>query len=205
MSADSMAAPSSGYPVRFDVEYPEKLSRLLNNIPYLKAILLIPHFIILILLAIIGLVVGIIAWFGILFTGNYPRGLFNFVVNLQRWGHNASVYYLMLRDEYPPFSGEAGQYSPVRYEVDYPEKLSRLLNNIPYLKSILLIPHIIVLIFLFLGYVVVNFIAWWAILFTGKYPRGLFDYTVGVFRWSARVNAYSAMLTDAYPPFSMKP
>jgi hypothetical protein len=205
MSTDTMAAPDSGYPIRFDVEYPEKLSRLLNNIPYLKAILLIPHFVVLILMALVAFLFSFIAWFAILFTGKYPRGLFDFVVNVQRWGYNVNSYYSMMRDEYPPFSGDAGKYPPVTYEVDYPVKLSRLLNNIPYLKSILLIPHIVILVFLIIGYLVVVFIAWWAILFTGKYPRGLFDYAVGLSRWSARVNAYSAMLTDKYPPFSMKP
>jgi hypothetical protein len=205
MSDGTMAAPPTGYPVRFDVEYPEKLSRLLNNIPYLKALLLIPHIVVIVLMAFVAALFGFIAWFAILFTGTYPRGMFDFVVNVQRWGHNITAYYSMMRDEYPPFSGEAGKYPPVTYEVDYPAKLSRLLNNIPYLKALLLIPHIVVLLLLLIGYVVVVFIAWWAILFTGRYPRGLFDYAVGVFRWSARVNAYASMLTDAYPPFSMKP
>lgn len=205
MSAEAMAAPSSGYPVRLDVEYPEKLSRLLNNIPYLKLILAIPHLIILLILGLLAGVVYIIAWFGILFSGKYPRGLFDFVVDIQRWSTNVNTYSYMMRDEYPPFSGEAGQYAPITYEVDYPERSSRLLNNIPYLKYILLIPHIVVLLFLAVGWLVVYFIAWWAILFTGTYPRGMFDYSVGVFRWASRVNAYALMLTDAYPPFSMKP
>jgi hypothetical protein len=130
--------------------------------------------------------------------------MFNFVVNVQRWIHNVNVYEVMMRDEYPPFSGESGKYPSVTYEVDYPDRLSRLLNNIPYLKLILLIPHFIVLIFLFIAWLVVYFIAWWAILFTGKYPGGMFDFSVGAFRWSSRVSAYAAMMTDKYPPFSMK-
>src|SRR3990172_2428157 len=93
---------------------------------------------------------------------------------------------------------------PVRFDVEYPEKLSRLLNNIPYLKAILLVPHIIVLLVMWIIAGVLGFIAWWAILFTGKYPQGLFDYSVGVLRWLARVSAYSSMLTDEYPPFSLK-
>lgn len=204
MTETMTATPTPDSPVHFDVQYPEKLSRLLNNIPYLKFILAIPHFIILIFLGFAAAVVGFIAWWAILFTGKYPRGLFDFYVNVQRWGINLNAYEYMLRDEYPPFSGEAGRYAPVVYSVAYPEKLSRLLNNIPYLKILLLIPHFIVLIFLTIGWLVVYFIAWWAILFTGKYPRGMFDYTVGVVRWSTRVSAYSAMLTDKYPPFSLK-
>ena len=204
METTGVAAPAPGYPVRFDVEYPEKLSRLLNNIPYLKAILLIPHIIVLLVMWIIAGVLGFIAWWAILFTARYPRGLFDFVVNVQRWGLNVYGYNAMMRDEYPPFSGDDGKYPPASYSVQYPDRLSRLLNNIPYLKSVLLIPHIIVLIFLLIGSAVVTFIAWWAILFTGRYPRGLFDYSVGVLRWSTRVSAYSSMLTDEYPPFSLK-
>lgn len=204
MESTAVAAPDPGYPVRLEVEYPERLSRLLNNIPYLKVVLLIPHLVALLVIGIIAAVLGFIAWWAILFTAQYPRGLFEFVVSVQRWGLNVNSYYSMMRDEYPPFSGDDGRYSPVLFSVQYPDRLSRLLNNIPYLKSVLLIPHIVALIFLFIGAVVVAFIAWWAILFTGKYPRGLFDYSVGVIRWSTRVSAYSSMLTDAYPPFSLK-
>jgi hypothetical protein len=205
MSSDAIAPRSSShFPLRFDVQHPAKVSRLLNNIPYLKAILLIPHFIILIILALITFVIAIVAWFAILFTGKYPRGMFDFVVNVQRWSHNVNAYYYMLRDDYPPFSGESGKYAPVTYEVEYPEKLSRLLNNIPYLKAILLIPHFIVLILLIIGWFVVTVIAWFAILFTGTYPLGLFNYTVGVSRWGSRVALYYSMMTDKYPPFSMK-
>lgn len=205
MSVDTMtAAPSPGYPVNLDVAYPDRLSRLLNNIPYLKLILAIPHLLALLVVGLIAFVAMFIAWWGILFTGKYPRGLFNFYVNVQRWGINVNAYEYMMRDEYPPFSGEPGAYAPVTYTVDYPERSSRLLNNIPYLKYILLIPHFVVLLFLGIAWLVVYFIAWWAILFTGKYPQGMFEFSVGVFRWSSRVNAYAAMLTDVYPPFSMK-
>ena len=200
----AVAGAPDGYPLRFDVEYPERLSRLLNNIPYLKLILVIPHLIALLVMWILAGVINFFAWWAILFTGKYPRGLFDFYVNVLRWGLNVNVYQAMMRDEYPAFSGDDGRYPAVTYTVDYPERLSRLLNNIPYLKVVLLIPHFVVLIFLAIGGLVVNFIAWWAILFTGTYPRGLFDYSVGVFRWSARVSAYAAMLTDDYPPFSLR-
>jgi hypothetical protein len=204
MSAQVATSDAPQYPLRLDVEYPESLSRLLNNIPYLKAILLIPHIIVLVVMSLLTTVIGFIAWWAILFTGKYPRGLFDFVVNVQRWSLNVNAYQAMMRDEYPPFSGESAGYPAVSYSVEYPERLSRLLNNIPYLKLILVIPHIVVLIFLFIGSVAVSFIAWWAILFTGKYPRGMFEYTTGVLRWSTRVSAYAGMLTDEYPPFSLK-
>jgi len=203
--ATEVASMAGGqYPLRYDVEYPETLSRLLNNIPYLKLILVIPHILVLLVMGLLAAVINFIAWWAILFTGAYPRGMFDFVVNVQRWGLGVNAYQYMMRDEYPPFSGEIGKYAPLTYAVEYPDRLSRLLNNIPYLKLILAIPHVIVLIFLFIGFIVVNFIAWWAILFTGKYPREMFDYVVGVSRWSSRVSAYVGMLTDEYPPFSLK-
>jgi hypothetical protein len=144
-------------------------------------------------------VIGFIAWFAILFTKRYPRGLFDFVVNVNRWSANVGAYTGLLRDEYPPFSWEPGQYA-VTYEVDYPEELSRWLI---FVKWLLAIPHYIVLLFLFIAAAVVGFIAWFAILFTKRYPRGLFDFVVGVNRWNLRVNAYTSLLRDEYPPFSL--
>ena len=202
MTTEPMTVPPApSYPVRLTVEYPEKLSRLLNNIPYLKLILVIPHAIILMVLGFLVYVVYVISFFAILFSGRYPRGMFDFYVNVQRWGINLNTYVFMLRDDYPPFSGEAGKYPPVTYEVDYPETSSRLLL---FVRWFLIIPHIVVLFFLILAWLVVYFISWWTILFTGSYPRGLFDFSVGVFRWTYRVNAYAYFLTDQYPPFSMK-
>lgn len=95
---------------------------------------------------------------------------------------------------------------PVKFSVDYPEKLSRgmLLLKTFFGWIYVLIPHGIVLCFYGIAAVVVTFIAWWAILFTGKYPKGMFDFVVGYQRWSNRVNAYMLLLTDAYPPFSSK-
>ena len=191
------AEPAADYPLRFDVEYPEGLSRWLI---FVKWILAIPHMIILYVLGIIAYVCTFIAFFAILFTTRYPRGLFDFVVNVQRWSANASAYVGLLRDEYPPFSWEPGQY-PVTYEVNYPENLNRWL---PLIKWLLVIPHIIVLLVLFIIGYIIWIIAWFAILFTGSFPRGMFDFIVGMTRWSYRVNAYVYLLTDQYPPFSMK-
>jgi hypothetical protein len=197
MYEEATAAGAPGYPLRYDVEYPEELSRWLI---FVKWLLAIPHFIILYLLGIASSVVGFIAFFAILFTKRYPQGLFDFVVNVNRWGANVGAYYGLFRDEYPPFSWDPGQYA-VTYEVDYPEGLNRWL---PLIKWLLAFPHYIVLLFLFIAVYFVYIIAWFAILFTKRYPRGLFDFVVGVNRWNYRVGAYTSLLRDEYPPFSLR-
>jgi Domain of unknown function (DUF4389) len=190
------AAPD--YPVRFGVEYPERLSRWKIFVKWLFAI---PHLIILYLLGIVLSVMIFIAFFAILFTKKWPRGMFDFAVQIQRWTANVASYVFLERDEYPPFSGDAGEY-PVTYEVDYDDNLSRWMI---FVKWLLAIPHYIVLVFLAIAATVVVIIAFFAILFTGRYPRGMFDFNVGVFRWYQRVYAYSYLLfTDRYPPFSLK-
>jgi hypothetical protein len=198
-AASTPVAGATDYPARYDVEYPERLSRWKI---FVKWLLAIPHFIIVYLLQIVAGLMTIVAFFAILFTKKWPRGMFDFMVQIQRWTENVLVYALTLqRDEYPPFSGDEGEY-PVRLEVDYDENLSRWLI---FVKWLLVIPHLIVLMFLFIAAYVVVFIAFFAILFTGKYPRGMFDFVVGVFRWTVRVNAYGQwLMTDRYPPFSLK-
>ena len=194
----AVAGAPGGYPLRFDIEYPEQLSRWLI---FVKWLLAIPHFLILSALGSVASVITYIAFFAILFTGRYPRGLFDFVVNIYRWQENVFAYHALFRDEYPPFSWEPGKY-PVTFEVDYPEGLSRWLI---FVKWLLAIPHIIVLIFLYVVALVVWVIVWFAILFTGRFPRGLFDFLVGVSRWGLRVNAYAfLLLRDDSPPFSLR-
>jgi len=185
------------YPLRFDVQYPERLSRLLI---FVKWLLAIPHLIVVYLLGIVSSLFMLIAFFAILFTRRYPRGLFDFVVGVNRWSANLTAYVGLLRDEYPPFSWEAGTY-PVTYEVDYPEQLSRWLI---FVKWLLIIPHVIVLYLLIIVALVVWTVGWFAILFTGCFPRGMFDFVVGVLRWNYRVNAYTGLLRDEYPPFSLR-
>lgn len=195
----TMAPPTdSSYPVRFDVEYPEHLSRLLI---FVKFILAIPHLVVLYALMLASSVVTFVAWFAILFTKKYPEGLFKFNVGIQRWQQNVSAYVWLLRDEYPPFSFDAGQY-PVSYEVEYPAELSRWLI---FVKWLLVFPNLLVFLLVAIVAYFATFAAWFAILFTGRYPRGMFDFVVGTLRWAARANAYSNLLTDKYPPFSMKP
>jgi len=187
------------YPVRLEVDYPERLSRLLI---FVKWLLAIPQFVVLYFLAIAQLFVAFIAFFAILFTKQYPRGMFDFVVLVQRWATNVSAYASLMRDEYPPFSGDAERYPAVRLEIDYPETLSRWL---PFVKWLLAIPHFFALLFVGLAAGVVLLIAWFAILFTARFPRGMFDFAVGYLRWSVRVNAYAGLLvTDTYPPFALR-
>ncbi|MEX2246690.1 MAG: DUF4389 domain-containing protein [Dehalococcoidia bacterium] len=195
MDNPPMPGPSS-YPVRLDVQYPEKLNNLL---PLVKWLLAIPHFIIVYALLIVVEVITVIAFFAILFTTKYPEGLFKFAVGVLRWQANVSAYLYLLRDEYPPFSMDAGQY-PVTLEIDPPDQLNRWL---PLVKWLLAIPHFVVLIFLSIAVYLTTVIAFFSILFTGKYPEGLFKFAVGVSRYGQRVNCYLLLMTDAYPPFSL--
>ncbi len=182
--------------LQFDVEYPDHLSRWKI---FFKGLFAIPHMLI---LGVLNYAIGVttfIAWFAILFTGRYPRGLFSFALMYLRWSARVGAYYMLMRDEYPPF-GE-GDY-PVRMDLDYPERLSRWKI---FLKLLFVIPHFVVLYFLWIAMLVVWAIAWLAILFTARYPQGMFNFTVGVLRWGYRVTAYMYLLTDAYPPFTMAP
>jgi uncharacterized protein DUF4389 len=133
------------------------------------------------------------------FRQRYPRWWFDFQIALVRFSYRVGAYGLLLRDEYPSTEDEQA----VHLELDYPD--AKLLSSwMPLVKWILAIPHYIVLAFLFVGVVVAVVIAWFAILITGRYPRSLFDYVVGVGRWFLRVQAYAIYLvTDRYPPFSL--
>ena len=193
-----MSTAESTYPVTFDIAYPERMSRWLI---FVKWLLIIPHLIILYALMLVAEVLTFIAWFAILFTSRYPKGMFDFVVGVNRWQNNVDAYVLLLRDEYPPFSLSAGQY-PVTFDIEYPEKLSRWLI---FVKWLLIIPHLIVILLLGIVYMITLVIAWFAILFTGHYPKGMFDFAVGLLRWGARINAYFLLMRDEYPPFSLAP
>jgi hypothetical protein len=189
--------PPGTYPVFFDVEYPEELSRLSTLV---RLILAIPQLLIVYALSTVVGIVTFIAWFAILFTRRYPKGLFELVVSFNRWSANVYAYVALLRDEYPPFSTDPRRY-PVTYEVDYPEKLSRWLI---FVKWFLVLLHQFVLQFLGLFAFLAAVIAWFAILITGRFPRSLFNYVVGVMRWYLRVGAYTALLRDEFPPFSKR-
>jgi hypothetical protein len=213
--------PGSGvvYPARLSGYLDPNLSRWLWLVKWLLAI---PHFIVLFFLWFAFGVVTIVAWFAILFTGRYPRSLFNFNVGVLRWSWRVAFYsYGALgTDIYPPFTLERTDY-PADFDVDYPERLSR---GLVLVKSWLLaIPHLLIIALLtgtaqtwvyrddhwvqvgtgvsLLGLLV--FIAGVILLFTGVYPRGLFDFLLGLNRWIYRVGAYVSLMRDEYPPFHL--
>jgi len=221
-------APAPAYPVTFDVE-PQLTGRNRLTVGF-RIILAIPHLIIVGgpgialggggywferghptvrlfssvpgngVLGVVAFVVAVIAWFAIVFGGTQPRGLWDFTRMYMRWRTKAGAYIALLRDEYPPF-GE-GEY-PVTYEIVYPETPRNRWSV--GLRFFYAIPHVIVLFFLGIAWWVTTVIAWFAILFTGSYPAGLYRFGVGVMRWNVRVESYVLLMRDEYPPFSMEP
>ena len=135
----------------------------------------------------------------LLFRQKYPRWWFDWNVNLLRFSNRVTAYLALLDDRYPSTDEEQG----VHLNLDYPD--ARQLNRwLPLVKWFLAIPHYIVLFFLVIGALVAVIVAWFAIVFTGRYPQSLFRFVVGVIRWSNRVNAYAFLLvTDEYPPFQL--
>ena len=212
--------PTHSYPVQLTGELTEPLSRWLWLV---KWVLAIPHYVVLAFLWVAFVVTTIIAGFAILFTGRYPRSLFAFNVGVVRWSWRVGFYsYSALgTDRYPPFSLARTDY-PADFDVDYPERLSR---GLVLVKSWLLaIPQLIIVGLLtapwywvangaptddyqrsvgisLLGLLVL--VAGLALLFTGRYPRSLFDLVMGINRWVYRVTAYVALMRDEYPPFRL--
>ena len=136
----------------------------------------------------------------IVFRVRYPRWWFDFARELTRFGARVGAYFALLTDRYPSTVEEQS----VHLEIDYPDVVRDLNRWLPLVKWLLAIPHYIVLFFLWLAALVVIVVAWFAILITGGYPRSLFDFVVGVGRWTLRVSAYAFLLvTDRYPPFSL--
>jgi uncharacterized protein DUF4389 len=136
----------------------------------------------------------------ILFRQKYPRWWFDWNVALLRFSNRVWAYLLLLRDEYPSTDDEQS----VHLDIDYPDVPKDLNRWLPLVKWLLAIPHLIVLIFLYIAAIVVAVLAWFAILFTGRYPRWAFDFVVGVMRWHNRVLGYAfVMVTDQYPPFAL--
>jgi hypothetical protein len=181
-----------------EIDYSDTSDRLSVFIRYIFAI---PILIVLVLYAIAAMVVVTIAWFAILFTGTMPRGMFDFIANFQRLSLRASAYMLLMTDEYPAFNGDADANYPVRLEMDYPESLSR---GLIFVKWLLVIPHIIIVGIYGYAASLAVMVAWFAIMFTGTFPRGLFDFAAGYMRWNARVGFYQYLMTDEYPPFDNK-
>ena len=199
MAAGGMAAgqPAGAYPVWVDVAYPESPQRWMILIRWVLAI---PHLIIISVLENVAFVFAVIAFFAILFTGRYPKGLADLVEGWLRWSNNTYAYMLYL-DRYPPFSWDDGDYPAVTTRVERPAEYQRWL---PLVKWLLAIPHLIVL---FALQFIALFVAIWlvvGVLVTGQYPRPAFDFLVGVMRWGTRVTAYLFLLVDDYPPFSLR-
>ena len=138
----------------------------------------------------------------ILFRQKYPRWWFDWNRELLRFSNRVGAYLFLLDDRYP----STDEQQSVRLELPYPDVPAELNRWLPLVKWFLAIPHYVVLFFLYVGIVVGIIGAWFAILFTGRYPRGIFDFVVGVMRWGNRVNAYAFLLiTDRYPPFRLSP
>jgi hypothetical protein len=137
----------------------------------------------------------------ILFRRRYPRWWFDFARELTRFAARICAYVVLVTEEYPSTVEE----QKVHLEIDYPDTERDLNRWLPLVKWFLVIPHVVVLFFLSIGAAFAVLFAWVAILFTGRYPQGLFDYVVGVGRWWLRVEAYAMLLvTDRYPPFSLR-
>jgi hypothetical protein len=190
-----MTLPNPDYPVRLEIDYPQRLSRLLI---FVKWLLAIPHLIALYVLGIVAYAVLIIAWFAVLITGRYPRALFDYLVGFERWRARVGAYLLLQTDAYPPFKLADDPAYPVRLEIDYPPRIARWR---PLLHWLLAIPALIGAFVVGIIAYLAAIVAWFAILFTGRYPEGLFNAATVALRWSARVTIYAYWMTEKYPPF----
>jgi hypothetical protein len=209
--------PPPAYPVNLSVEYPDRpLDRLSTAFRIFVAIPI---------MIVLGTVSGttwsfysssgtvhVVAGAGgllflgpllmILFRQKYPRWWFDWNLELQRFTNRVLVYVLLMDDRYPSTDQEQG----LRLDYVYPDVPRELNRFLPLVKWLLVIPHFVVLAFLWIAVFFVVIVAWFAILFTGRYPRGIFDFVEGVVRWGQRVVAYAfTLVTDRYPPFSLRP
>jgi hypothetical protein len=217
MTADAPRATSS-YPVSFSVEYPDRQLDRLST--FFRILMLIP------IAIVFGSITGFSTSYGgvddtattivvggvgilfiptlllILFREKYPRWWYDWNLNLQRFAARIGVYVALMDDRYP----STDEQQAVRLDYPYPDVTQDLSRGMPLVKWFLAIPHYIVLAILFLGGLFAVIGAWFAILFTGRYPRGLFDYVEGVMRWHNRVIGYAfTLVTDRYPPFRLRP
>ena len=212
-----MSMPAVPYAARLNIDYPDRLDRVTT---FLRILWAIPILLVLFLLVGSddrsvrengervansgeGIAGGI--WLAtillIVFRARYPRWWFDFSRELTRFGARVGAYLGLLTDRYPSTTEEQS----VHLDVDYPDVRQDLNRWLPLVKWLLAIPHYVVLLVLWIAAMVAVVIAWFAILITGRYPRVLFDFVEGVFRWSLRVSAYAFLLvTDRYPPFSLK-
>jgi hypothetical protein len=184
------------YPVLLEVEPPAPQRRWTVLLRFLLAI---PHLFVLFFLSVASAVVSIVLWFAILFTGRAPAGMLRFLYGVQRWSTRVSAYMYLLTDRFPPFSLQEEPRYPVRLTVDtLIEPRNRLTVAF---RIILALPQSLIV--GALGYLaqILAFLGWFAALFTGSMPLSFHDLIVAVLRWQVRVNAYSGLLVDRYPPF----
>jgi hypothetical protein len=212
-----MAETKNSYPANLDIDYPGKLDRLTS---FARVLWAIPILILLTVLTSAGqasymhetsktaaqsggdVLAGLSIATGlmIVFRQRYPRWWYDFALELNRFSARVWAYLFLLTDVYPSTVDKQS----VHLDYVYPNVEKDLNRWLPLVKWFLVIPHYIVLFFLVITAGLATIIAWFAILFTGEYPRSLFDFVVGVARWATRVNAYAFMLiTDEYPPFSL--
>jgi len=207
-TAQTLSISPRAYPANLSIDYPDrKLNRLTS---FFRIFTVIPIAIVLGLMsgsgnegwAACGGILFLPLVLMILFRKKYPKWWFDWNLALTRFIYRVSAYLLLMRDEYPSTDEEQA----VHLELVYPNVQTELGRGWPLVKWFLAIPHYIVLFFLAIAAFVVWIIAWFAILFTGRYPRTLFDFTSGVLRWALRVEAYAFLLiTDKYPAFSLEP
>ena len=200
----------SGFPATLEIDYPDRELDRLTTV--FRLFTIIPIAVILALLTrgtvhagaanhVVGSggIVFLATVLMLLFRQKYPRWWFDWNLALTRFSTRVAVYLALLRDEYPSTDDEQA----VHLQIPYPDARQELNRWLPLVKWFLAIPHYVVLWFLSIAVFFCVIIAWFAILFTGRYPRSLFDFVVGVFRWWLRVAAYAFLLTtDRYPPFS---
>ena len=205
------------YPVQFSVDYPDRdLSRVTTAF---RIFTIIPIAIVLstvsggtwqssyghgarTTIAVAGGLLFLGPLLMILFREKYPRWWFDWNLELQRFGNRVGIYLALMDDSYP----STDEHQSVHLEYVYPDVARGLSRWMPVVKWLLAIPHYIVLFFLDIAAVVVVIVAWFAILFTGRYPRGMFDFVEGVIRWHNRVVGYAlTLVTDQYPPFRLAP
>ena len=211
-----MAIESADYAARLEVDYPEELDRLTT---FFRLIWIIPIAVIGALVSTSGSVttvneagevvsrtggigsgLAVATALMIVFLRQYPKWWFDFARESTRFGSRIGAYLALLTDQYPSTVEEQA----IHLKIDYPDVKRDLNRWLPLVKWFLVIPHYFVLVFLLLLSFFAVVLAWFAILFTGRYPRGLFDFVVGVSRWGLRVGAYAFLLvTDQYPPFRL--
>jgi Domain of unknown function (DUF4389) len=186
-------------PVQYDVAYQERYVRWL---PLVKWLLLLPHLIAFIFLSIAQVFACLWAGFAVVITGRYPESVFDYVVGVARWDMRIVAYWYMLTDDYPPFALYDMPSRPVRATLEYPPG-GRVARWRPLFAWLLVLPHFVALVFLYIGLYLLLLVAFFSILFRGAFPRPIFDLAVRVLRWHAHVAGYALFTTATYPGFAI--